>query len=165
LLSGELTGAESRSKAIQALSDIPGGNVANGRKLFSQHCTACHKVGTEGQDYGPQMDGNPDGKGPVGKRLTKYKIVESIIDPNAEVDEKYLTTKIETADGKSISGLVVSDTKDAVVIFDGKEKRTVKKEDIESRKVVKQSSMPEGLAAAMSPVEFLDVVAFLASLK
>jgi putative heme-binding domain-containing protein len=165
LLGKDQKSAEERNKAMQALADMRGGNVENGRVVFRRNCIACHRVGNEGENFGPQMDGNPDGKGPVGKRLTKFKIVESVIDPNAEVDEKYLTTKIDTADGKTVSGLVVSDTKDVVVIFDGKEKKTIKKDDIESRKTVKQSSMPEGLAAAMSPVEFLDVVAFLASLK
>ena len=37
--------------------------------------------------------------------------------------------------------------------------------DIEERTSLKQSSMPEGLAAAMAPVEFLDLVAYLATLK
>jgi putative heme-binding domain-containing protein len=111
------------------------------------------------------MDGNPDGKGPVGRRLSRLKIVESIIDPNADVEPKYATTRIITADEKTVSGLLVSETADEVVIFDGKEKRRVKVADIAERKTLKQSSMPEGLAATLSPTEFLDVIAFLGSLK
>ena len=88
LLGKDPQSAEARSKAIQALSDMRGGNADNGKLVFRRNCTACHKVCNEGADYGPQMDG----KEPVGKRLTKYKIVESIIDPNAEVDKKYLST-------------------------------------------------------------------------
>jgi hypothetical protein len=38
-------------------------------------------------------------------------------------------------------------------------------DDIESRTVLKQSSMPEGQVAAMSPAEFLDLIEYLASLK
>jgi len=91
--------------------------------------------------------------------------VQSIIDPNAEVDKKYLSTLISTSDGKVITGLVVSDTKEEVTIFDGKQKRTIKTGDIEERKTLKQSSMPEGLAGTISPVEFLDLIAFLATLK
>jgi putative heme-binding domain-containing protein len=106
-----------------------------------------------------------DGKEPVGKRLTRFKIVESIIEPNAEIDQKYLSTAISTVEGKTITGLLVSESKDEVVIFDGKEKRTIKTADIDARTSLKQSSMPEGLAAAMAPVEFLDIVAFLSSLK
>jgi putative heme-binding domain-containing protein len=157
--------AEERNKAMQALADMKGGNAENGKQVFRRNCTACHQVFGEGANYGPAMDLNIDGKGRVGKRLSRFKIVESIIDPNADVDSKYSTTRIVTIDEKTITGLLVSETKDEVVIFDGKEKRTIKVTDIESRKTLKQSSMPEGLAAAMSPVEFLDVVEFLGSLK
>ena len=153
--------AEARSKAIQALSDMRGGNAENGKTVFRRNCIACHKVSNEGADYGPQMDSQE----PVGKRLTRYKIVESIIDPNADVDPKYLSTALATADGKTVTGLLVSETKDHVVLFDGKEKRQIKTADIEERTSLKQSSMPEGLAATMAPVEFLDVVAFLSSLR
>jgi putative heme-binding domain-containing protein len=165
LLGKEDQPAEARNKAMQAISDIKGGNPDNGKAVFRRNCTACHRVFNEGAEFGPQMDGNPDGRGPVGKRLTRFKIVESIIDPNAEVDPKYLTTAILTTDGLTVTGLLVSETKDEVVIFDGKQKRTIKTGDIDQRKTLKQSSMPEGLAATMSPVEFLDVIAFLASLK
>ncbi|OWK35143.1 hypothetical protein FRUB_09985 [Fimbriiglobus ruber] len=161
LLGKETQPAEARNKAMSALADMKGGNAENGKLVFRRNCTACHQVFGEGAAYGPQMDG----KEPVGKRLTRFKIVESIIDPNADVDAKYLSTKIDTADGKSITGLLVSETKTEVVIFDGKDKRTIKVADIDSRKTLKQSSMPEGLAGTMAPVEFLDVVAFLSSLK
>jgi putative heme-binding domain-containing protein len=150
--------AEARNKAMQALADMKG-NVGNGKQVFLRNCIACHRVGKEqGQDYGPNLD-------KVAMRLTKFKIVESIIDPNADVDMKYLTTQIVTADGKTVSGLVVSETADVVVIFDGKEKREIKKKAIEERNVLKQSSMPEGLGATIAPVEFLDLMSYLASLK
>jgi hypothetical protein len=38
-------------------------------------------------------------------------------------------------------------------------------DNIETRTVLKQSSMPEGQAATMSPAEFLDLVEYLNSLK
>ena len=153
--------AEARSKAIQALSDMRGGNPDNGKAVFRRNCIACHRVFNEGAEYGPQMDGEK----PVGVRLTRYKIVESIIEPNAELDPKYLSTAIATADGKTVTGLLLEETKDHVIIFDGKEKRTIRTADIEERTSLKQSSMPEGLAATMAPVEFLDLVAFLSRLR
>jgi putative heme-binding domain-containing protein len=98
-------------------------------------------------------------------RLNALKLVESVINPNAEVDKKYYATVLSTSDGKTINGLVVSESPEAVVIFDGKEKRTIKTADIEEKKILKQSSMPEGLAGAMSPGEFLDLLAYMGSLK
>jgi putative heme-binding domain-containing protein len=158
LLSLEPKTAEERNKAMTALAGLKG-NPSNGRAVFVRNCTTCHKLGNgEGQDYGPNMD-------KVGTRLTKYKIVESIIDPNADVDKKYLSTKIVTTSAKTITGLVVSETPQEIVIFDGKERRTIKVSEIDERTQLKQSSMPEGQAATMAASEFLDVVEYLFSLK
>jgi putative heme-binding domain-containing protein len=146
-----------RAEAMSELAKMPG-NARNGREVFRRTCIACHKLGEEGQDYGPSMD-------KVATRLSRYKLVESIIDPNAEVDPKYLTTQIQTLDGMSISGLLVKETKEALTIFDGKETKVILVDDIEDRKTIKQSSMPEGLAGGLAPVEFLDLIEFLASMK
>src|SRR5581483_3069030 len=71
LLSTEPQPAELRNKAMTELSKMRG-NVNNGRAVFVRSCTACHRVGNgEGQEYGPNL-------AEVGKRLTRYKIVESI---------------------------------------------------------------------------------------
>ena len=158
LLGKEPQPEEQRNKAIQAITDLSGGNADNGKTVFRRSCIACHKVYGEGADFGPDMM-------KVGTRLTPFKIVQSIIDPNAEIDAKYLSTLVLTDDGTVITGLLVSDTKEQVVIFDGKQKRTIPTDEIQERRQVKQSSMPEGLAATLSPTEFLDVIALLKSLK
>ena len=158
LLGKDSSALEQRNKAMQALADMKGGDSENGKQVFRRNCLACHKVFNEGQDFGPDMM-------KVGMRLNKYKLVESIIDPNADVDKKYLSTLISTSSGKIVTGLLVSENKDEVVIFDGKVKRVIKVADIEERKTLKQSSMPEGLAGTISPAEFLDVIAFLSTLK
>jgi putative heme-binding domain-containing protein len=158
LLSTEPKPAEERNKAMTALSQLKG-NPSRGREVFIRNCTSCHKVGNgEGQEYGPNL-------AEVGKRLNRYKIVESMIDPNAEVDMKYLSTRVDTLDGKTVVGLLVSESKTELVIFDGKEKKTIKVEDVDKRQTLKQSSMPEGQAGTMAPVEFLDLIEYLASQK
>jgi putative heme-binding domain-containing protein len=150
--------AEVKNKAMTALMDI-NGNPSVGRVVFQRNCTSCHKVGNgEGQEYGPNLD-------KVATRLTKLKLVESIIDPNADVEAKYLSTKVTTIDGQTIVGLLVGETKDELQIFDGTNKKAVKVKDIEDRKTLKQSSMPEGLAGTVSPAEFLDLMSYLYTLK
>jgi hypothetical protein len=59
----------------------------------------------------------------------------------------------------------VSETEKELVIFDGKERKTIPTDSIEERVKLKQSSMPEGLAATLSPTEFLDVIEYLKGLK
>jgi putative heme-binding domain-containing protein len=158
LLSKDPKSDEERNKAMTALAGITGGNKDNGKQVFRRVCIACHKVYNEGANLGPDMSG-------VGKRLDSYKLVESIIDPNAAVDEKYLSTLVVTADGRSISGLLVSESPEEVVIFDGKEQKRIAVSEIDERMKLKQSSMPEGLAATLSPNELLDVVEFMRTLK
>jgi putative heme-binding domain-containing protein len=158
LLSQEEKSKEERNRSMQALSQLKG-NRGNGQQVFQRVCIACHKVGTgEGQEFGPNLD-------KVATRLVKIKIIESIIDPNADVEAKYLSTRIDTADGRNVTGLLVSETKTEVVIFDGTKKVTIKVDDIEKKTQLKQSSMPEGQAGAMSPSEFVDLIEYLSSLK
>jgi putative heme-binding domain-containing protein len=159
LLGTEPQSPETKQKVMGELAKLPG-NSNNGRAVFVRNCTSCHKVGNgEGADYGPNL-------AEVAKRsMTRIKLIESIIDPNADVEAKYASTRIVTLDDKVIVGLVVSETKKEVVIFDGKEKKTIAVDNIESRMVLKQSSMPEGQVATMSPAEFLDLVEYLSTLK
>ena len=150
---------EERNKAMRALADMKG-NPSRGREVFQRNCTACHKVGNgEGAEYGPNLDKVMD------RSKTRLKLVESVIDPNAEVDAKYLSTRIDKLDGKSVVGLLVSETKTETVIFDGKDKVTIKADDIDKKTQLKQSSMPEGQAGTMAPVEFLDLLEYLSTLK
>jgi putative heme-binding domain-containing protein len=158
LLSEEPHPAEQRNKALQAVADMPGGDVGNGQLVFRRVCVACHKVDGSGADLGPEMT-------KVATRLNGLKLVESIVDPNAVVDDKYLSTMILTDDGRSIVGLLVSETPEAVVIFDGKEKKTIPVASIDERTKLKQSSMPDGLAKTLSPSELLDVISYLRTLK
>jgi putative heme-binding domain-containing protein len=156
LLGTEPQSVEVKNKATTELAKLRG-NVNRGREVFVRSCTACHKVGNgEGQEYGPNLAG-------VATRWNRMKIIESIIDPNAELDAKFASTRIVTFDGKTIVGLVVAETKKEVAIFDGKEKKTIPIDDIETRTVLKQSSMPEGQAAAMSPAEFIDLIEYLSA--
>jgi putative heme-binding domain-containing protein len=115
-------------------------------------------VGPEGADLGPELT-------LVGKKLPPLKLLESIIEPNAEVDPKYLSTLVVTDEGKSFTGLLVSENEKELVIFDGKEKRTIPLDTVDERVQLKQSSMPEGLASTISPPELLDVIEYLKTLK
>jgi putative heme-binding domain-containing protein len=158
LLSKDPKSEEERNKAMTSLAGITGGNADNGKAVFRRVCISCHKVYSEGANLGPEMNG-------VGKRLDSYKLVESIIDPNAQVDDKYLSTLVVTDDGRSITGLLVSESPEELVIFDGKEQKKIAVAEIDERMKLKQSSMPEGLAATLSPNELLDVVEFMRTLK
>lgn len=154
LLSAEPKPEEERNKAMTGLADLSG-DTNRGREIFVRNCTSCHKVGNgEGREYGPNLAG-------VAKRMKPIKIVESIIDPNAEVDPKYRATLLITADGVAVSGLLVKEDDTNIEIFDGKIVRKIAKADVEERAVQKMSSMPEGTASSIAPSELVDLLTYL----
>ncbi|MCU0704014.1 MAG: c-type cytochrome [Fimbriiglobus sp.] len=160
LLSLEPKSPEERNKAMRALADMKGGDAAKGRIVFTRLCVACHRVGADsGAEFGPNLDKVME------RSKGRYKLVESIIDPNAEVEDKYKSTRIDKTDGKSVVGLLVSESKTETVIFDGKAKVTIKADEIDRKTQLKQSSMPEGQAGTMAPSEFLDLIEYLSTLK
>lgn len=148
---------EERNKSMTALAELSG-NAQQGAEIFKRNCSACHLLGNEGRDFGPNLTD-------AGSRLSRFKLVESVILPNAEVEEKYRTTMVLTLDGEVISGLLVKETPDEIEIYDGKDLRTIPVTEIEERSVKAQSSMPDDLAVAMSPAEFIHLIEFLADQK
>jgi len=135
------------------------GSADNGKAIFRRICAACHKFGGEGIDFGPDMNG-------VATRLKREEIIESLIEPNAKLDPKFITTNVETKNGDALTGFVIAeDTTSVTLRIGGGSSQKITKADIAKREDLKQSSMPEGLAGTMSPGEFLDVVEFLSSLK
>ena len=156
LMSQQPKPEEERNKAMTALAGLQG-DTNRGREVFVRNCTACHKVGNgEGREFGPNLAG-------VAKRMNIVKIVQSVVDPNADVAEKYRSTLIVTTDGMPTAGLVVSENDTEVELFDGKAVRKIAKADIEERVTQQQSSMPEGAASTVAPSEFIDLLEYLAA--
>jgi putative heme-binding domain-containing protein len=147
-----------RNNAYAALEKLPG-NAENGKAVFSRVCANCHQVAGKGYAFGPEMT-------LVAGRLNRHDLIESIVEPSAKMDPKYLTELIRTTDDEVLAGFVKEETATEITLAlpEGKT-RTLKIEDIEERKVAKQSSMPENLGATIAPSEFLDLIEYLTTLK
>jgi putative heme-binding domain-containing protein len=150
--------AAARDKHYAALEKLDGSR-RNGRAVFRRVCTACHRVGDRGYDFGPELSD-------VGKRLTRRELIESIIEPSKKVDEKYITSTVITAEGKVLVGFVKNKTDDSITLLmqEGKQ-QTLALDDIDEIVETKQSSMPENLASTLAPAEFLDVIEYMSDLK
>ncbi|MGI8604934.1 MAG: DUF7133 domain-containing protein [Verrucomicrobiales bacterium] len=135
------------------------GNAENGRVVFSRICIACHKLGDQGIEFGPPIHD-------VGARLKPEELVESIVEPNAKLDPKFQTTNVETSEGQALSGFVVAEDPATVTLrIAGGLNMPLKKSELKKRETVAVSSMPEGLANAISAPEFVDLIAFLKQAK
>src|SRR5262249_48623936 len=122
-------------------------------------CATCHKVHGQGGDVGPDLS-------QVGGKLDRTHLIESILDPSAEIPAGYHATVIQTRAGRVLTGIVKAESATAVTLVDAEGKLlTVAPGDIESRVVSKVSLMPAGLADRMTPAEFTDLIAYLTTLR
>jgi putative heme-binding domain-containing protein len=93
-------------------------------------------------------------------------LLESIIFPNATIAQDYEAHIVETADGQSSTGMIKSETADALVLLDlGGQEKSIPSAQILGRQMMSTSLMPSGLEQAFTDQQLLDLVAWLGSLK
>lgn len=144
-----------RKAAIRELAKLSGGNAGRGEGVFKQVCSACHMVGDLGKKFGPDLSD-------IGQRVSKIEMMTSILMPNDKIAKGYETVAILTEEGEVHTGFILSETDDTITLGLAKGKKIeIAKDEIDVRKPMKSSSMPEGLIKTIAPIEFLDLVAYL----
>lgn len=137
------------------------GNPLVGKAVFAGAgtCAKCHVVNGEGKSVGPNLSG-------VGAKLSREALYESVLAPSAAISHSYETFTALMEDGRSVTGLLVSQSPEQVVI------RGVDSIDVtlpagEVEELVKQpvSLMPADLATTLSADELVDVVAWMETLR
>lgn len=125
-----------------------------GKKLFTQNCANCHQIGNEGNKVGPQLDG-------IGNRGLE-RLLEDVLDPSRHVDEAFRTTVLDLADGRTLTGLLLREEGEVLIMADdkGKELR-VPMADVEKRTVSPASPMPSNFDTAISEADFYQLMRYL----
>jgi putative heme-binding domain-containing protein len=139
-----------------------GRSFAAGRQLFqSASCVSCHKMNGVGVQIGADLATLDP------KKATPEHILKSLLDPSAEIDEKYRSTVIGTADGQVVTGLIIEDRFDQVKLIENPlataEPKVISKKEITERAVSPVSIMPRGLLDRLTREEILDLVAYVLS--
>jgi len=130
------------------------GDAKRGLAVFQRECATCHLAGTTGHNVGPSIAS-------MGvKRPDEYLV--AILDPNREVDPRYLNYTVNTTDGRVTSGIIAAETATAVTLkrADG-QTETILRSQIEELSSTGQSLMPEGVEQKVSQMEMADLIAFL----
>jgi putative membrane-bound dehydrogenase-like protein len=137
------------------------GNLANGKTVFAGAgtCAKCHIVNGEGRSVGPNLSG-------VGAKLSREALYESVLAPSAAISHSYETYTAIMEDGRSVTGLLVSQSPDQVVIR-GADSIDVMLPAGQVEELVKQpvSLMPADLATTLSADELVDIVAWMETLR
>jgi putative membrane-bound dehydrogenase-like protein len=129
-------------------------DATRGRAVFQRECASCHAGGGLGQNVGPAFAS-------MGTR-TPETLLMGILDPNREVDPRYLNYHLVTRDGRVLTGIITAETDTAVVLrrADGASD-TILRTQIEELNSTGQSLMPDGFEQKINLQEMADLLAFL----
>ena len=134
-------------------------DVANGQAVFTSRCATCHKWGNEGSTIGPDLT-------TIGKKFNDPELLDAIINPSAAIVFGYEPWLVNTKDGQSIYGFLISENKQAIVIRDiAGQKHIIDLEKITSKKRQEKSLMPDPISNGLNEKDLADVVGFLKSIN
>jgi putative heme-binding domain-containing protein len=136
---------------------IAQGDARKGRKLFgSLGCAKCHAIMADADSGGgPSL---ADAR----RRFTVPNVVASVLLPKKEVSPVFRATLLVTKQGATLTGLVVSETREKLeLLLPDTTRKTLLKSDVEQRTLQNLSPMPVGLIK--TPAELRDLLAYLLS--
>ncbi len=164
-LLGKIKTFQQAKKSSDALAQfretMAGGNSEKGKQVALNHlaaqCTRCHKLGGEGAEVGPDLS-------KVGKRLSREKLLESMILPNQELAKGFALIVMTLKDGTNFSGNVENESATELQLrgADGVLAK-IDKAKIANRTVA--ASMMPAMDTMLTQREIRDVIEYLSTLK
>ena len=131
------------------------GDPVKGQVVFKNLCAQCHKIYGEGQEVGPEVTANG--------RSSFDQLLSNVFDPSLVIGEAYQATTVATIDGRVLSGLLVENTPERVVLkLQGGKTETILRGEVDETKVSPISLMPEDLEKQLKAQEIVDLFSFLA---
>ena len=144
-----------------ARAAVSQGDARRGAIVFYQPhllCASCHVKGERGEGLGPDL-------ATLGKTVTGAELVEAILEPSKTIRKGYETVTVVTKEGKTLTGRLIEDRPDAVVLREPAPEGkpiTVARAEIDERRDKGPSLMPAGLVNQLgSRQDFLDLVRYL----
>ncbi len=152
-----LTAEELKSLAASVTSN---GDPARGEKIFRRSqlgCVSCHSIGGAGGKVGPDMTS-------IGASAPIDYLIESVLYPSKKIKEGFHAIMLETKDDQELSGILVRENNDEIVLRDVANKEfSVPKNNVKNRRMG-GSLMPSGLIDNLTSSEQIDLFRFLSEL-
>lgn len=156
LASGGSLPSADRQKVLEEFAAVAHnkGDVAKGKEIYKQQCAKCHIHTGEGTAIGPDLTGmavHP-----------KEELLVNILDPSRSVENNFRSYTVLTADGLVLTGMLASESKTAIELFDAEgKKQAILREDIEQLTASTKSIMPEGFEKTLNAQQLTDLLEFL----
>ncbi|OWK43782.1 PVC-type heme-binding CxxCH protein [Fimbriiglobus ruber] len=133
------------------------GDAARGKAVFTKNCATCHTLFGEGGKVGPDLT--------TADRKNRGYMLTQIIDPSGYIRPEFVTYKVDTVDGRALTGIVAETASGAVTLLNVVDNKPVKtvvaQTDIDKMAASPVSLMPEKLLDTMTDAEIRDLFAFL----
>ena len=164
LASAFFTRADASGVALPPVNELLAlsGDPVHGRDVFlskETQCATCHSVTRDGVrrggDIGPELTS-------IASKYGAPELLDAILNPNAGITFGYETWSWEERSGRVVSGFLLAESKDQLVVKDTTGRRQVLDvHEVVGRRQHKLSTMPEGLALGMTAQDLADLLAFL----
>ena len=129
------------------------GNATRGGAT-AQACLLCHRIGDKGIDYAPALTG-------FASRQTAEVVINSIVNPSADIAHGYEGSKVTLKDGTVVDGLVLSTGDPLIVQSTGGLTQLIPASKVKSRASLGRSLMLSAEQLGLKPQDVADVVAYL----
>jgi putative membrane-bound dehydrogenase-like protein len=155
---GKRNSLNDRLAELRPIIENNDGNVVKGKAMF-QTCLMCHKVGDQGQNFAPSLDGSAS-------RDTEA-LLTAVLDPDAAVESNYAIFRVTKKDGGNIEGYLVKRDEDGTTMgFMGGSQLYVQAEEIRSQGFLGgRSFMMKGLIDHYTDDQVADLFAYIRTLK
>ena len=130
-------------------------DVRLGRAVFAKVCAQCHNLFDTGGNVGPELTGS-------NRRDLDY-VLANVYDPSALIGKDYQASIIATRDGRTLTGIIRAEDKDAIRLATTTETLVIPRTEVEERRLSDASMMPEGLWDNLPDHEVRSLIAYLAS--
>ncbi len=129
-------------------------NFDDGKRVYAQHCAACHRMDGVGTQVGPDISDS--------RVFTPEQLLVSILDPNRSIDNHYFRYRALTADGLIVEGLIVEETAQSVTLKTQQGERvTLDRKELERFQSTGVSMMPEGFENQISEQQMANLIGYI----
>jgi len=132
------------------------GDAARGKTLFAKSCSVCHRLEGAGHVVGPDLAA-------LAAKTPQF-LLQEILDPNRNVDSRYVSYVAISQDGQTLNGLLVAEASSSITLQGPEDRRTtLLRTDIDELVTGNKSLMPEGFEKDISPQQMADLLTYLTS--
>lgn len=146
--------------AAIAAEVLASGDPVRGEQVFRRgdlSCFKCHAVSKAGGQVGPDLSA-------IGSSSPADYIIHSVLNPDRDVKEAFISLTVATIDGDILQGILVDRNDERLSLRDANGQLIVISADDIDEEVQGKSLMPKGLVRFMTRQELVDLLAFLTSL-